>query len=207
MSTPPRIRRLEQGGASSMECPRCGSINTKFCYYNNYNKTQPRHFCKACKRHWTKGGTLRNVPTGGSRPTRKTKRQQKKSKATAAAAAPAATNIITQIPDNPLPPLSEFPNQSSSLLDHFGSLMDANGLFELCQQQFSFSNNNPSNFDQSSSDTYNYAAEKISTGSVVEEYSNMSHPWPNCWNLEDIDTLVSSHELNIPNWDDEPPLL
>ncbi|RAZ36360.1 hypothetical protein DK853_48805, partial [Klebsiella oxytoca] len=20
--------------------------NTKFCYYNNYNLTQPRHFCK-----------------------------------------------------------------------------------------------------------------------------------------------------------------
>ncbi|KAH7351777.1 hypothetical protein KP509_19G013700 [Ceratopteris richardii] len=46
-------------------CPRCDSLNTKFCYYNNYSLTQPRHFCKNCRRYWTKGGTLRNVPVGG----------------------------------------------------------------------------------------------------------------------------------------------
>ncbi|KAK9048771.1 hypothetical protein SSX86_032262 [Deinandra increscens subsp. villosa] len=50
-----------------LTCPRCESTNTKFCYYNNYNKTQPRYFCKACKRHWTSGGVLRNVPVGGQR--------------------------------------------------------------------------------------------------------------------------------------------
>ena len=33
--------------------------------YNNYSLSQPRHFCKACKRYWTRGGTLRNVPVGG----------------------------------------------------------------------------------------------------------------------------------------------
>nr|XP_043624443.1 dof zinc finger protein DOF1.4-like [Erigeron canadensis] len=48
-----------------LKCPRCDSSNTKFCYYNNYNLSQPRHFCKACKRYWTRGGTLRNVPVGG----------------------------------------------------------------------------------------------------------------------------------------------
>uniref|UniRef100_A0A804LLT3 Dof zinc finger protein n=1 Tax=Zea mays TaxID=4577 RepID=A0A804LLT3_MAIZE len=46
-------------------CPRCSSTNTKFCYYNNYNLTQPRYFCKTCRRYWTHGGTLRNVPVGG----------------------------------------------------------------------------------------------------------------------------------------------
>ncbi|KAI8562896.1 hypothetical protein RHMOL_Rhmol03G0071000 [Rhododendron molle] len=46
-------------------CPRCGSCNTKFCYYNNYSLTQPRYFCKGCGRYWTKGGSLRNVPVGG----------------------------------------------------------------------------------------------------------------------------------------------
>ncbi|GJN03853.1 hypothetical protein PR202_ga21341 [Eleusine coracana subsp. coracana] len=46
-------------------CPRCESRDTKFCYYNNYNTAQPRHFCKGCRRYWTKGGTLRNVPVGG----------------------------------------------------------------------------------------------------------------------------------------------
>lgn len=46
-------------------CPRCASPNTKFCYYNNYSLSQPRYFCKGCRRYWTKGGSLRNVPVGG----------------------------------------------------------------------------------------------------------------------------------------------
>ncbi|XP_030545366.1 dof zinc finger protein DOF1.6-like [Rhodamnia argentea] len=49
----------------ALPCPRCDSNNTKFCYYNNYNLSQPRHFCKSCRRYWTQGGTLRNVPVGG----------------------------------------------------------------------------------------------------------------------------------------------
>ncbi|KAL5707593.1 hypothetical protein ACHQM5_018482 [Ranunculus cassubicifolius] len=52
-------------------CPRCNSLETKFCYYNNYNVNQPRHFCKNCQRYWTAGGTMRNVPVGAGR--RKTK--------------------------------------------------------------------------------------------------------------------------------------
>lgn len=50
-----------------LKCPRCESTNTKFCYYNNYNKSQPRHFCKGCKRYWTQGGLFRNLPIGGGR--------------------------------------------------------------------------------------------------------------------------------------------
>nr|AGL40024.1 dof21 protein [Sorghum bicolor] len=49
-----------------LECPRCRSTNTKFCYYNNYSTAQPRHFCRACRRYWTHGGTLRDVPVGGA---------------------------------------------------------------------------------------------------------------------------------------------
>ncbi|KAG6385301.1 hypothetical protein SASPL_154134 [Salvia splendens] len=48
-------------------CPRCKSTATKFCYFNNYNVNQPRHFCKGCQRYWTAGGTLRNVPVGAGR--------------------------------------------------------------------------------------------------------------------------------------------
>ncbi|KAJ1690164.1 hypothetical protein LUZ63_014319 [Rhynchospora breviuscula] len=54
-----------QATQEPLRCPRCDSTNTKFCYYNNYNLTQPRHFCKTCRRYWTKGGALRNVPIGG----------------------------------------------------------------------------------------------------------------------------------------------
>ncbi|TVU49373.1 hypothetical protein EJB05_00681, partial [Eragrostis curvula] len=50
------------------QCPRCASRDTKFCYYNNYNTAQPRHFCRACRRYWSLGGSLRNVPVGGSTP-------------------------------------------------------------------------------------------------------------------------------------------
>ncbi|KAI5071146.1 hypothetical protein GOP47_0013397 [Adiantum capillus-veneris] len=48
-------------------CPRCNSTETKFCYFNNYNVNQPRHFCKHCQRYWTAGGTLRNVPVGAGK--------------------------------------------------------------------------------------------------------------------------------------------
>ncbi|KAL1805678.1 hypothetical protein ACET3Z_028746 [Daucus carota] len=48
-------------------CPRCKSMETKFCYFNNYNVNQPRHFCRGCQRYWTAGGALRNVPVGAGR--------------------------------------------------------------------------------------------------------------------------------------------
>lgn len=48
-------------------CPRCKSTETKFCYFNNYNVNQPRHFCRGCQRYWTAGGALRNVPIGAGR--------------------------------------------------------------------------------------------------------------------------------------------
>ncbi|XP_041026787.1 dof zinc finger protein DOF5.1-like [Juglans microcarpa x Juglans regia] len=50
---------------TALKCPRCESTNTKFCYFNNYSLTQPRHLCKTCRRYWTRGGALRNVPVGG----------------------------------------------------------------------------------------------------------------------------------------------
>ncbi|XP_010529029.1 PREDICTED: dof zinc finger protein DOF3.1-like [Tarenaya hassleriana] len=59
-----------------LKCPRCESMNTKFCYYNNYNLSQPRHFCKSCRRYWTKGGALRNIPIGGG--SRKNTKRSKK---------------------------------------------------------------------------------------------------------------------------------
>lgn len=58
-----------------LNCPRCDSTNTKFCYFNNYSLTQPRHFCKTCRRYWTRGGALRNVPVGGG--CRRNKRNNK----------------------------------------------------------------------------------------------------------------------------------
>ncbi|KAG6629224.1 dof zinc finger protein DOF3.6-like [Carya illinoinensis] len=60
-----RLSKIPHPETAPLKCPRCESTNTKFCYFNNYNLSQPRHFCKTCRRYWTKGGALRNVPVGG----------------------------------------------------------------------------------------------------------------------------------------------
>ncbi|XP_020240261.1 dof zinc finger protein DOF5.7 [Cajanus cajan] len=66
MPPTPQAQEASQGPRNTViKCPRCDSSNTKFCYYNNYSLSQPRHFCKTCRRYWTNGGALRNVPIGG----------------------------------------------------------------------------------------------------------------------------------------------
>ena len=77
-----RLTKVLNTGAPPPEqeqlpCPRCDSTNTKFCYYNNYNFSQPRHFCKSCRRYWTNGGTLRDIPVGGG-----TRKNAKRSRTT-----------------------------------------------------------------------------------------------------------------------------
>ncbi|KAI3463278.1 hypothetical protein Pfo_019941 [Paulownia fortunei] len=71
-----------------LKCPRCDSTNTKFCYYNNYNLSQPRHFCKSCRRYWTKGGALRNIPVGGG--TRKNAKRSSSASSSSTATSAAA---------------------------------------------------------------------------------------------------------------------
>ncbi|ESQ45485.1 hypothetical protein EUTSA_v10010640mg [Eutrema salsugineum] len=88
---PPSTEQQEQ-----LPCPRCDSSNTKFCYYNNYNFSQPRHFCKSCRRYWTQGGTLRDVPIGGG--SRKgAKRSRTCSSSTAASAVNSVVSTSTGI--------------------------------------------------------------------------------------------------------------
>ncbi|KAL6128242.1 hypothetical protein ACLB2K_071598 [Fragaria x ananassa] len=83
MSDRARQAKLPQP-KTALKCPRCESTNTKFCYFNNYSLTQPRHFCKTCRRYWTRGGALRSVPVGGG--CRRNKRS-KRSKSPASASA------------------------------------------------------------------------------------------------------------------------
>ncbi|MBA0609067.1 hypothetical protein Godav_021190 [Gossypium davidsonii] len=84
-----RLQHQQQNN-QALKCPRCDSLNTKFCYYNNYNLSQPRHFCKSCRRYWTKGGVLRNVPVGGGcRKAKRSKTKPSSESTTVAAAAPA----------------------------------------------------------------------------------------------------------------------
>lgn len=180
-----------------LKCPRCESRNTKFCYYNNYNKTQPRHFCKSCKRHWTKGGTLRNVPVGGAR---KNKRNKKSSTA--------ASNTHMEIQTQNLPPLPLADQKSFSDILYQALIRPpqqdsiSNGIFlDSTQNQnvhFPFSSsfeNNPSSVSTS--------CQYITGGSLTDQ------PWEvpttssvldmntGYWIWDDMDSLVST-DLNIP---------
>ncbi|TVU06189.1 hypothetical protein EJB05_49388, partial [Eragrostis curvula] len=82
----------------ALKCPRCDSNNTKFRYYNNYNMSQPRYLCKTCRRFWTQGGTLRNVPVGGA--CCKNKRSSSLS-----SASPSSSNTTSRAINNNMPTL------------------------------------------------------------------------------------------------------
>ncbi|KAJ6811541.1 uncharacterized protein M6B38_153180 [Iris pallida] len=96
----------------ALKCPRCESSNTKFCYYNNYSLTQPRYFCKGCRRYWTQGGSLRNVPVGGG--CRKNKRSSSSSSSSSSKNKPQPLTTANNT-SNPVlfPPLSYDPSDLS----------------------------------------------------------------------------------------------
>ncbi|XP_059427873.1 dof zinc finger protein DOF5.1-like [Corylus avellana] len=86
---------------AALKCPRCDSTNTKFCYFNNYSLTQPRHFCKTCRRYWTRGGALRNVPVGGGcRRNKRSKGSSSKSPASSADRQSGSAGSTSSIPSN-----------------------------------------------------------------------------------------------------------
>ncbi|XP_042480242.1 dof zinc finger protein DOF4.6-like isoform X2 [Macadamia integrifolia] len=92
-------RRARPQKEQALNCPRCNSTNTKFCYYNNYSLTQPRYFCKTCRRYWTEGGSLRNVPVGGG--SRKNKRSSNSSSSSSSKKMPDLTPSTSSPSQNP----------------------------------------------------------------------------------------------------------
>ncbi|PIN02580.1 hypothetical protein CDL12_22966 [Handroanthus impetiginosus] len=111
-----------------LKCPRCDSTNTKFCYYNNYNLSQPRHFCKNCRRYWTKGGALRNIPVGGG--SRKNSKRSSSSSSSSTATSAAAKR--------PAPAVSDHHNDNKNASGEtkgdnfggqFGNFMEMSGSF------------------------------------------------------------------------------
>ncbi|KAF5729100.1 dof zinc finger protein DOF1.4 [Tripterygium wilfordii] len=118
------LQQQQQPPQQPLRCPRCDSSNTKFCYYNNYSLSQPRHFCKACKRYWTRGGTLRNVPVGGG--CRKNKRV-KRPNIGGASSTVDGVDSSSSVLQNPNP---NRPNQSPpSRIDVSSGLSHVNPLF------------------------------------------------------------------------------
>ncbi|KAA8539449.1 hypothetical protein F0562_026141 [Nyssa sinensis] len=105
-----RLAKLPQLDQVALKCPRCESTNTKFCYFNNYSLTQPRHFCKTCRRYWTRGGALRNVPVGGG--CRRNKRSKgSRSKSPATSEHQAGNSSSTSVVSSKIGPLPGQPQQ------------------------------------------------------------------------------------------------
>ncbi|KAL3825997.1 hypothetical protein ACJIZ3_022026 [Penstemon smallii] len=113
---------------TALKCPRCESTNTKFCYFNNYSLSQPRHFCKTCRRYWTRGGALRSVPVGGGcRRNKRSKSTSSKSPAnrseggqptSSSTSSGSGANILGLTPQ--LPPL-RFMSPLSQFTDNYNS--------------------------------------------------------------------------------------
>lgn len=107
IATTQQSQQQPQPPPPPQKCPRCDSLNTKFCYYNNYSLSQPRYFCKTCRRYWTQGGTLRNVPVGGGC------RKGKRPKTSSSSSTISGDNISSRSlqPNHHLPPLPLTANQ------------------------------------------------------------------------------------------------
>ncbi|CAK7348687.1 unnamed protein product [Dovyalis caffra] len=169
-----------------LNCPRCNSTNTKFCYYNNYSLTQPRYFCKTCRRYWTEGGSLRNVPVGGG--SRKNKRPS--SSSVAASAAP------SKLPDLNPPSLSHFSSQNPNNTHEgqdlnlaFPAMQDSQGTSHYTEVAKTENNNN--NQHDSSSSPYTsspISALELLRSGIASRGLNSFIPTP----MPDSNTLYSS---------------
>ncbi|KAG6423671.1 hypothetical protein SASPL_114073 [Salvia splendens] len=168
------------------DCPRCGSTNTKFCYYNNYNKSQPRHFCKACKRHWTKGGTLRNIPAG--RRSRKKRPSASAAAAAAAAAPPKRTHLLNSLPvANDQSDMSDILYQalirsSSPTSAVQGTILESNGT----STTFGATQYYTSNTEEFALSSFNSAPTSAENGDSTEE-SAVANSAAEIWNWNEVD--------------------
>ncbi|KAL5579404.1 hypothetical protein UlMin_011846 [Ulmus minor] len=180
-----------------LKCPRCESTNTKFCYYNNYNLSQPRHFCKNCRRYWTKGGALRNIPVGGG--SRKNTKRSSNPKRSSSSSATSNSSSATHNPD----PQPEPTQVYGSPVDHDRRMMDVTGTFSslLTSGQFGglLEGLNPngsglkmvqlgelgervnSGHDPNSESGRNQGLE-VQSSSNSEGYLGMQNGDANCWN-------------------------
>ncbi|XP_061352719.1 dof zinc finger protein DOF3.1-like [Gastrolobium bilobum] len=185
-----------------LKCPRCESTNTKFCYYNNYNLSQPRHFCKNCKRYWTKGGSLRNIPVGGGsrkntkrsssnyKPSASSSPSPSVSSTSSAVQAPAPESDPTRIYSNPVDQdrrVLNFGGSFSSLLasnGHLGSLLEGlnstGSNLKMVQMQ-DFGENASSGPLVNPDSGRNPGSEMQSNGNA-ERFLSMQNGDSSCWN-------------------------
>ncbi|CAE5972594.1 unnamed protein product [Arabidopsis arenosa] len=112
-------------------CPRCYSDQTKFGYFNNYKTSQPRYKCKDCRRYWTHGGALRNIPIGGS--CRKSKLpkidQSSVSQMTSVAIQPGNHQPLNENQENIS--VSASSSSAAAIGNHFGYFSELHGVTNL----------------------------------------------------------------------------
>lgn len=214
---------IQQQQQPPLKCPRCDSSNTKFCYYNNYSLSQPRHFCKACKRYWTRGGTLRKVPVGGG--CRKNKRVKKTmtTPATEPSNSPSLSAPVTTAGTNTNPSLARIDrvsplvysvhsnNASSSDLNlsfqRFNSVVDSAPVYDYNLQQnllgFSSAGLMGNHISSSKSFLSNYVPSPLYASSTSSTVSP-SLITTSCFNLEPDKSIGAQNNFFgiTPNYPD-----
>ncbi|KAI3457976.1 hypothetical protein Pfo_014639 [Paulownia fortunei] len=151
----------------ALNCPRCSSTNTKFCYYNNYSLSQPRYFCKTCRRYWTEGGSLRNVPVGGG--SRKNRRSSSSSSAAASISSASSKKVLPDLSAPNFSPQNPKIHEGQDLNLAY-SPTHYNGISDFVALPFGLDTNklNPQNTNNPSSNTSHHlpVMELLKTGNI-----------------------------------------
>ncbi|MED6182751.1 hypothetical protein PIB30_031629 [Stylosanthes scabra] len=163
-------------------------MNKSIILFRNLNKFTIR----ACKRHWTKGGTLRNFPVGGGRknkrPTKKSSTHSSNTTTTVTTSNGGGGKVEVQPPP---PPLYQSMIRPSPLLPEvkdFGSsgmFLSSSSAVNLPQSQgliFPFSTPSSSSFDVnpfsvSASNIHSYGGEEFKTMEKATINGTNTHLW------------------------------
>ncbi|KAL5568713.1 hypothetical protein UlMin_025288 [Ulmus minor] len=208
-----------------LPCPRCNSLETKFCYFNNYNVNQPRHFCKNCHRYWTAGGTIRNVPVGAGRRRNKQSSSQFLQEVTHPDAASDTLNSASH-----QPPSVGLPN-SPRLVNGMGEVLKFCADAPLCESMETVLNLEDHKRAETGSAAYGDHSEELSSSScslqtttqrengcpgkednsVEPKYQTQSYPapqWAYPWNLGWSLMMVGPNSSNPnPSHLSSPPMM
>ncbi|KAK9292296.1 hypothetical protein L1049_020260 [Liquidambar formosana] len=178
-------RRARPQKDQALNCPRCNSTNTKFCYYNNYSLTQPRYFCKTCRRYWTEGGSLRNVPVGGG--SRKNKRSTSSSSSSPASSKKLADQGFSQsASQNPKIHEGQDLNLAYPPTEDYNSTISK--YVEVPYNDNKNLNHHPNNPNSSSTSSHFQAMEFLKSGITTSRGLNSFMPMP----VLDSNTIYSS---------------
>ncbi|GJZ92829.1 DOF zinc finger protein DOF1.8-like protein isoform X2 [Tanacetum coccineum] len=202
-NSPSLERRLGRPQKEVANCPRCNSTNTKFCYYNNYSLSQPRYFCKTCRRYWTEGGSLRNVPVGGG---------SRKNKRSSSSISSSHSSMSKKLPDLVVPPApSPLLSQNPRMMHHehgqdlnlgFPSNSDFKTISELIQVP-NFDATKNTTTSTSTTSAQQSAMELLtgltSRGMMMSSFMPIPNPDPNSIYSSSGQMMIPMHEFKIPS--------